>query len=139
MLEGSEPQLQKGICYRFAGREGDILARGVSENECTSLGGESWEPIAGVGALAPTVRKDVHDVRIVPLHGDPVLTDGIGHMDFNGPNLVLLRCGIFAQNKPLPKVGTEYVVTGEFDVNPLPFRYTMRCTVAARPESRFVP
>lgn len=138
-LASSEPQLQKGVCYRFAGQEGDILARGVTEEECNSLGGESWAPMGVSRALAPNVTRDVHDIRILPLHGDPVLTDGIGHMDFNGPNLVLLRCGIFAQNKPLPKVGTEYVVTGEFDVNPLPFRYTVRCTAAGRPESRFVP
>lgn len=136
-LARSEPQARKGVCYRFAGREGDILARGVSEDECSSLGGESWAPI---GVLAPTiVTRDVHDVRVLPLHGDPVLTSGIGHMDFNGPNLALVRCGIFAQAKPLPRVGTEYVITGEYDDHPMPFRYTVRCTVAARPVSRFVP
>lgn len=136
-LARSEPQARKGICYRFSGREGDILARGVTEEECGSLGGESWEPMGALGSAL--VTRDIHDVRVVPLHGDPVLTDGIGHIDFNGPSPTLLRCGIFAQNKPVPKVGTEYVVSGEFDDPPMPFQYTMRCTVAARPESRFVP
>lgn len=138
-LASTESQAQKGVCYRFSGREGDILARGVTEDECSSLGGESWAPLGALMAAPAIVTRDVHDVRLLPLHGDPILTHGIGHMDFNGPNLLLLRCGIFAQNKPLPRVGTEYVVTGEFDDHPMPFRFTVRCTVAGRPESRFVP
>jgi hypothetical protein len=78
----------------------------VTEHECTELfGGESWAP-NGV-QTATIMTRDVHDVRVLPMHGDPILTDGIGHIDYNGPTVTLLRCGIFEQNKPLPRVNDQ--------------------------------
>ena len=113
-----------------------MLARGVTEAEATALGARSWQRV-GVGPEIHT--RHAHDVRIVPLYGDPVLTDGIASMDYNGPSLAVMRAGIFAVTKPLPKVGLDYSVTGWFDDTNLPFSYRLKCTQAARPASQFAP
>jgi hypothetical protein len=92
------------------------------------------------GLSADVVTKDIHDVNVLPLHGDSFLNHhGIGHIDFDGTKVVELRCGIFPQGKPLPTVGQEYVITGIYDATNLPFNYTLKCTQAGRPVSRFAP
>lgn len=61
----------KGKCYRFSGREGDVLASDVTEDQCTALGGESWEPRT---PLAP--RTPLRNIRIFEEggHHNEVLT-----------------------------------------------------------------
>jgi len=130
--EESEP---RGIGYRFEELAGDVLGQGVTEAEAQALGARSWKPLGRV--LAGLTTRHAHDVRVLPMYGDPVLTDGIASIDFNGPALTELRAGIFAINKPIPHVGTQYVVTGVYDETNLPFKFTLTCRVAGRPQSRF--
>jgi len=124
----------RGVAYRFEDSAGDVLGYGVTESESRALGARSWKPDA-----ARLGTRHAHDVRIVPLYGDPVLENGLASIDFNGPTLTELRAGIFAVNKPLPTVNTEYTVSGSYDVGALPFVYHLRCTNAGRPMSRFAP
>jgi hypothetical protein len=123
----------RGRAYRFEGGTGDILAQGVTEVEATALGAQSWIPAVGT----MLVTKHAHDVRIVPLYGDPILTDGIASIDFNGPTLTQLRAGIFAVTRPIPKVGTVYSISGVYDDTHLPFVVRLACISAARPMSIF--
>lgn len=129
--EAIETAEQRGIGYRFEDYAGDVAGRNVTEAEAKALGARSWKPLL--------LTRHAHGVRIVPLHGDPVLTDGIASMDFNGPgpNPTQLRAGIFAQNKPIPKVGTQYSISGEYDDSNIPFLFRLTCTVAGRPGSTF--
>ena len=122
----------RGQAYRFEDHGGDVLAAGVTEAEAKALGAGSWK-------VAWPVTKHGHDVRIVPLHGDPVLADGIASMDFNGPTPApaQFRAGIFAVHKPIPKVGTEYSISGVYDDSNIPFLFHLTCTVAGRPGSTF--
>jgi hypothetical protein len=85
--------------------------------------------------------RDIHDVTVSPLYGDPMLEGhGIGHIDFDAHGQVTqLRCGIFAQNKPIPKQDEECVITGEYDDTKLPFKFTLKCTTPGRPQSVFTP
>ena len=39
----------RGICYRFSGFDGDVLAENIIEEHCTQIGGESWEPALEIG------------------------------------------------------------------------------------------
>ncbi|WP_156176034.1 hypothetical protein [Hymenobacter terrenus] len=83
--------------------------------------------------------RNIHDVNIVDLYGDGFLNHhGIGSavVDATG-TITSITCGIFAQIKPIPKVGTEYSISGIYDDNNLPFQVNLRCTTAARPASIF--
>jgi hypothetical protein len=108
----------------------------VQINKALELGARSWIPRRSLEQAA-LVTRHAHDVRIVPLYGDPVLTDGIASIDFNGTQLTELRAGIFAINRPIPKVGTEYSVSGWYDDSNLPFTSILTCTSAGRPMSKF--
>jgi len=108
--------------------------RQLDELENTQLRG------GRAGNLQVTTRQ-IENVSVLPLHGDPLLGGhGIGAIDFNGPDVVQLRCGIFAQNAPIPAVGTQYRITGTYaDGSKLPFGYTLTCSQAGRPASYFQP
>ena len=95
--------------------------------------------LRGTGS-AQIVTKDISEVSVLPLHGDPFLNGhGIGHIDFDGPTVTQLRCGIFPINGPVPTVGQEYRITGTYDLTHLPFNYQLKCTQAGRPASYFAP
>ena len=83
---------------------------------------------------------DLEDVYVLDLHGDGFLDHhGIGHatIDKDG-QITEIRCGIFAVNKPIPKNGTEYVISGDIIGPPKrPFKVTLTCTNAGRPSSTF--
>jgi hypothetical protein len=107
------------------------LRSGLAEQENAQLRGLS---------SAQVVTRDIHDVNVLPLHGDAFLGGyGIGHIDFDGTTIVELRCGIFPQTKPLPTPGQRYTITGNYDAPILPFNYILNCTHAGRPVSRFAP
>ena len=82
----------------------------------------------------------ISNVNVLDLYGDSFLDHaGIGTATM-GPNgsVTQVQCGVFAVIKPIPVVGKEYIITGDFDQDPkIPFKVTMRCTVAARPASIF--
>lgn len=101
---------------------------------------DAGDPTGQVGAPPVQVSRDVHDVTVLPLHGDAMLGgQGIGRVDFAGTEVTQLRCGIFAQGQPLPTVGQQYRVSGTYDDTQLPFTHTLQCTQAGRPASYFGP
>jgi hypothetical protein len=89
---------------------------------------------------AAGVTKQIKDVSILPLYGDPLLNGhGIGHVELDGSTVTQLRCGAFATNGPIPQVGQEYRITGTYEDNGLPFSLTLACSQAGRPVSYFTP
>nr|WP_144020767.1 hypothetical protein [Burkholderia sp. AU33423] len=139
-LADDEPGAEAlGDAYRFEAGAGDLLAQGVTEAQALALGAQSWIPRRSLEQAA-VVTRHAHDVRVVALHGDPVLVDGIASIDFNGTQLTQLtqlRAGVFAVNKPIPKVGAAYQVSGTYDEGNLPFSFGLTCTHAGRPISTF--
>jgi len=82
----------------------------------------------------------ISNVNVLDPHGDSLLDhSGIGTATVGAHGAVTqVQCGVFAVTKPIPVVGTEYIITGDFDEDPkIPFKVTLRCTVAARPASTF--
>jgi len=136
-LADDEPGAEAlGDACRFEAGAGDLLAQGVTEAQALALGAQSWIPRRSLEQAA-VVTRHAHDVRVVALHGDPVLVDGIASIDFNGTQLTQLRAGVFAVNKPIPKVGAAYQVSGTYDEGNLPFSFGLTCTHAGRPISPF--
>lgn len=87
--------------------------------------------------------RNITDVSVLPMYGDPLLNhEGIGHINFDGPQVKELRCGPFAVHKPIPTAGESYVITGSYDKDDperggMAFKYTLKCTAAGRPTSTF--
>jgi hypothetical protein len=87
---------------------------------------------------ATAVTKQIKDVSIVSLYGDPLLNhSGIGAIELEGTTVTQLRCGVFATNAPIPEVGLEYRITGTYEDTNLPFSLTLTCSQAGRPVSYF--
>ncbi len=85
-------------------------------------------------------RRAISNVNVMDPHGDSFLEgNGIGHAVVSARgDISQIDCGIFAQFKPLPQAGKEYVITGDFDDDPkIPFTVTLRCAAANRPSSSF--
>lgn len=85
-------------------------------------------------------RRAISNVNVMYPYGDSFLGgSGIGHANVDAHGTITqIDCGVFAQNKPLPQVGKEYVITGDFDDDPkIPFKATLTCAVANRPVSQF--
>lgn len=83
---------------------------------------------------------DLEEVNVLPLYGDNMLDHhGIGHAVVNNGQITQIRCGIFAQNAPVPTPNQDYVITGKMKVNGTrqDFKVTLRCTTAGRPQSTF--
>lgn len=113
---------------------------GSSGSGGTSATGPEAGGGAGAGGGQVVTTRDIHDVTVLPLHGDAMLGGaGLGHIDFVGTDVSQLRCGIFATTKPMPTVDEQYRITGTFDDTNAPFSYTLKCTQAGRPVSYFGP
>jgi hypothetical protein len=82
--------------------------------------------------------KDISDVSVQPLSGEPVLNGhGVGYVVFDGTKVAEVHSGLFPPSADLPVEGREYKVTGTYDANHLPFSYAVKCTKADRPVSAF--
>ena len=84
------------------------------------------QQLFAAGAPGDT-NRGIIEVRVLDPYGDPLLTNGVGRIRFNGPDLVDLSCTHFS-DRHLPTVGKEYVITGKFFDTKLDFKYTLKCT-----------
>ena len=84
--------------------------------------------------------RRVYSVNILDPHGESLLNHaGIGQAFVTTTGQITqVQCGVFAGIQPIPTVGTEYVITGDYLGDPkMPFTVKLPCTVAARLRSDF--